>query len=285
MTLRWPLLSFTLALGLAVPQMLAQKSNADSELELGIAAYGKAKYSDAIDHLERAVTLNPKAVTGHFYLAESYESAYSEECDWNCDANERRRARALEEYNKVLELEPSNTEAMKALALRYYRAAKYDEADGFYRKALEVDPNDFEALYTLAVIQWQRSYQIRMEKRAELKLGRNKVLINLPSCTEIRSVNLVRVEDGISLMTRAAGIVESYEAKAYLSLLYRERAEIQCGERSAYDQDVNAAMEWTRRACDAEHTPDRVPISCVSLRCPPPAPPPAGPGQPGGCPD
>ena len=76
MTLRWPLLSFTLALGLAVPQMLAQNSNADSELKLGIAAYGKAKYSDAIDHLERAVTLNPKAVTGHFYLAESYEGAY-----------------------------------------------------------------------------------------------------------------------------------------------------------------------------------------------------------------
>ena len=65
---------------------------------------------------------------------------------------------------------------MKALAWRYYRAAKYDEADGFYRKALEVDPNDFEALYTLAAIQWQRSHQIRAEKRAELKLGRNKAL-------------------------------------------------------------------------------------------------------------
>src|ERR1022692_2831867 len=108
---------------------------------------------------------------------------------------------------------------------------------------------------------------------------------NLSSCTEIRSANLAQVEDGISLMTRAAGIVESYEVKAYLSLLYRERADIPCGERSAYDQDVNAAMEWTCRACDARHKPDRVPISCVSLRCPPPAPPPAGPGQPGGCPD
>jgi hypothetical protein len=63
MTHRWALLSFTLTLGLAVPQMLAQNFNADSELELGIAAYGKAKYSEAIDHLERAVTLNPKAVT------------------------------------------------------------------------------------------------------------------------------------------------------------------------------------------------------------------------------
>jgi hypothetical protein len=139
MTLRWPLLSFTLALGLAVPQILAQNSNADSELKLGIAAYGKA--------------------------------------------------------------------------------------------------------------------------------------------------NLAQVEEGMSLLTRAAGIVESYDVKAYLSLLYRERADIQCGDLSAYDQDVNAAMEWTRRACDALHEPDRGPISCVSWRCPPPTPPPAGPGKPGGCSD
>jgi hypothetical protein len=174
---------------------------------------------------------------------------------------------------------------MKALAWRYYRGAQSDEADRFYRKVLEVDPNDFEALYTLAVIQWQRSYQIRAQRRAELKLGRNKTLINLPSCTEIRNVNLAQVEEGMSLLTRAAGIVESYDVKAYLSLLYRERADIQCGDRSAYDQDVNAAMEWTRRACDALHEPDRGPISCVSLRCPPTTPPPAGPGQPGGCSD
>lgn len=284
MTRRWALLSFTLALGLAIPQMLAQNSSADSELTLGIAAYGKARYSDAIDHLERAVTLNPKAVTGHFYLAESYDSAYSEECDWNCDANERRRARAIEEYNKVLELEPSNTEAMKALAWHYFHSAQYDEADRLYRKVLDVAPNDFEALYTLAVIQWQRSYQIRAQRRAELKLGRNKALINSPSCFEIRNINLAQVEEGMSLLMRAPGIVEYDDVKAYLSLLHRERADIQCGDQSAYDQDVNTALEWTRCACEPRHKPDRVSIPCVSLRCPP-APPLVGPGQPGDCPD
>lgn len=284
MTRRWALLSFTLALGLAIPQMLAQNSSADSELTLGIAAYGKARYSDAIDHLERAVTLNPKAVTGHFYLAESYDSAYSEECDWNCDANERRRARAIEEYNKVLELEPSNTEAMKALAWHYFHSAQYDEADRLYRKVLDVAPNDFEALYTLAVIQWQRSYQIRAQRRAELKLGRNKALINLPSCFEIRNINLAQIEEGMSLLTRAPGIVEYADVKAFLSLLYRARADIQRGDQSAYDQDVNTALEWTRRAREPRYKPDRVSIPCVSLRCPP-APPLVGPGQPGGCPD
>jgi tetratricopeptide (TPR) repeat protein len=180
-------------------------------------------------------------------------------------------------------MDPLNTEAMKALAWRYYREAKLDEADRFYRKVLEVDPNDFEALYTLAVLQWQSSYQVRAQKRGELKLERDKMLIDSPSCGEVRSVNLAKVEDAMSLLTRAAGIVESYDVKIYFSLLYRERADIQCGDRSAYDQDVITAMDWTRRACDERHKPDRVILSCTSFRCPPPAPPPAEPGQPGSC--
>jgi len=286
MTARWPLVCFTLALGLAVPQLLAQISNADSELSLGIAAYEKGKNNEAIEHLERVVALMPNSVTGHFYLAESYDSdTASEECDWNCDEKERRILRAIQEYNKVLELEPTSTEAMKALAWRYHRRAKPDEADRFYRRALEVDPNDFEALYTLAVIRWQRSYQIRAQRRAELKLGRNKALINLPSCAEIRSSNLPLIEDAMSLLTRADGLVESYDVKVYLNLLYPERADIQCGDRAAYNHDLNSAMEWTRRACDARREPDRFTISCISLRCPPPAPPPAGPGQPDDCPE
>ena len=123
MTPRW-VPCFALAFCLGVPWLSGQNFNANSELSLGIAAYEKAKYRDAIDHFERAVTLDPRTVTGHFYLAEAYDNAYSEECDWDCDANERRRLRAIEEFKKVLELDPSNTEALKTLAWRYYRSAK-----------------------------------------------------------------------------------------------------------------------------------------------------------------
>jgi tetratricopeptide (TPR) repeat protein len=274
-----------LALGVAVQRSLGQNLNANSELSLGVAAYEKAEYHDAIEHLERVVTLSPKSVSGHFYLAKSYDNAYSEECDRNCDRNEQWRLRAIEEYDRVLELEPSNTEALKALGWRYYRMADFDKADHFYRKALEVNRNDFEALYTVAVIQWQHSYEIRIHKRGELKLESNKALINLPSCAEMRRVNLAHIEDAMSLLKRADELGQSYDVKAYISLLYRERADIQCGNQIAYDQDISAAIEWTRRACEARHKPDRATISCVSLRCPPLAPPASGPGQAGGCSD
>ena len=191
----------------------------------------------------------------------------------------------MQEFEKVLEFDPSNTEALKVLGWRYSRKAKFDEADRYYRRALEVDPNDFEALYTLAVLQWTRSYQIRQQKRAELKVGQNNPFINSPSCTEIRIENLARIEDGMTLLKRAIELVKSYDAESYLSHLYRERADIQCSDQSAYDQDVNTAVQWARRACKTRRDPDRMTISCISTRCPLPAPPPPAAGQPGACPD
>jgi Flp pilus assembly protein TadD len=120
-----------------IPTLLySQNLNAIAELNLGIAAYDKAEYSDAIDHLERTAVLDPNAVGGHLDLAEAYDHAYGdgEECELNCDTNEHRRLRAIEEFNKVLELDPSNPEALKALAWRYHRSAKFEEADRYYRK-------------------------------------------------------------------------------------------------------------------------------------------------------
>ena len=75
-TVRSALICLMLGLGVTFQQLLGQNLNADSELRLGVAAYDKAEYKDAIDHLERVVTLSPKSVTGHFYLAKSYDSAY-----------------------------------------------------------------------------------------------------------------------------------------------------------------------------------------------------------------
>jgi len=286
MLLCWLLLSFCF-----IPPLLhSQNLNATSELQLGIAAYDKAKYKDATHHLECAIALDPESREAHLYLARTYDVRYVEspECgEEACAANDRLGLRAMQEFEKVLEFDPSNTEALNTLGWRHYRSAKSEEADRYYRRTLEVDPNDFEALYTLGVIQWQRSYRVRQEKRAELKLRRNKALINLPSCTEIRIENLARIEDGMALLQRASELVKSNDVEAYLSLLYQERADIQCGDQTSHDQDMRTSVEWADRACKTRRNPERMVINCMgtSSRCPPPAPPPPEAGQPGACPN
>ena len=55
--------------------LFSQNFNATTELQLGIAAYEKSKYWDAIDHLERAVTLDPSAITAHLGSALTFSVA------------------------------------------------------------------------------------------------------------------------------------------------------------------------------------------------------------------
>ena len=245
---RWLLVSITLALCLG-SQLVGQNLDIASELSLGIAAFDHAKYGEAILHLQRVVTVDPQSATGHFYLAEAYDKVYSENCERNCVANERRRQRALEEFQRAYELNPSITESLKAIAWRYDRINRRDEADRYYRKVLTAAPDDFEALYNLAVLNWRRSYELRQQKRADLKLARTEPLINSPACIAIRGQNLARVDESIGLLTRSEATLESRDVQEYLGLLYRERADIQCGDQSGYDRDAHTAMEWDRRAC------------------------------------
>ncbi len=282
---KWRLSSRTAAFCLLAPLLVGQNLNVKSELALGIVAFNRAQFGDAILHLQRVVTADPNSVTGHFYLAEAYDKMYSEACERNCVANERRRQRSIEEFNRALELEPSLIEAMKAIARRCDRSANADEADHYYRRALQVDPNDFEALYNLAVLGWQRSYQLRMLKRGELKLGRKKPLIHSPSCGEVRNQNLARIEESIALLQRADTVLQSVDAHAYMELLYRERAEIQCDDPSAYARDSATALNWARRACDTRHGGARIITSGASSERLLPGPQAPARGEAGACRD
>ena len=48
------------------------------------------------------------------------------------------------------------------------------------------------------------------------------------------------------MLTHAIDLRKNYEdAMAYLNLLYRMRAELQCGDQSAYAADLRKANEWT----------------------------------------
>jgi tetratricopeptide (TPR) repeat protein len=252
----------------------AQVPDAQSELRLGIAAYENAAYKDAVEHLERAVLLDPTSIKAHLHLADAYNERHCETCEFDslkaADINDHWRVLAIAEYKRALELDGMNTQALNSLGHRYYWDADLDKAERYYRKAIDVDPNNSEALYTLAVIDWQRSYELRMERRVTLKLRRKQPLIALSSCAEIRAENLPRVDEGIALLTRTLQVVNAAEAMAYTAILYRERADIQCGDDSAYSDDLKTAARWHEQACETWHDPDRAKIPWRWPASPPP---------------
>lgn len=60
---------------------------------------------------------------------------------------------ALEYLNTVLELEPSNTNAIYALALFYQDRGDYENAETLYRQLLDINPNSADAWHNLGWIE------------------------------------------------------------------------------------------------------------------------------------
>src|SRR5690242_11585806 len=94
----WLLLSLSLGISVARPQTL----DAEAELKLGIAAYEKASYEEAIGHLERTISLQPNDINGQYYLA----LANSGMCTLHTWCDNRWSEAAMGEYYRVLELDP-----------------------------------------------------------------------------------------------------------------------------------------------------------------------------------
>lgn len=260
----------------------SQSSASEQELQAGLTAYQSAEYAKAIEHLERAVQLNPGLVENHFALADAYSARYVESPNFDgmpnaeelSAANYRLIYRAVEEYKAVVVLDSSNTNALNNIGNIYFRLGKSSDADVYFRQALKVDPNSKETLYSLAVLDLTRSYQLRAEERSKRHLNSEEPLITFDICATVRSENLERVEEALKLLTRLSGISNFAEVPAWLSLLYRERADIQCGDRLAYEADLRSASDSSRAVCEAQSNhAERVPYPW------PPAPPPA----PNGC--
>lgn len=182
----------------------------------------------------------------HLYLAVASAQQYIPGVDTS--ENNQMGNEAIDEFEKALALNPTPEQKLsilKGIAFLWLNMKQFEKAKEYYRKALEVDPNDAETYYSIGVIDWTESYQPRMEERAKLGLKPEAPLFNRSECWSIHSENESTVNDGIEMLTKALSLRHDYDdAMAYMNLMYRERADIQCGDKQAYDADIKSADEW-----------------------------------------
>jgi tetratricopeptide (TPR) repeat protein len=241
-------LSASLVVLLSVSLAAAQSSNGDAEFRLGVEAYKRYKFDDAIAHFEQAVAKDPANIRARHYLATAYAQRYIPGADM--EDNQEVGERAIEQYLKVIELTPPNGEtinAVKGIAYIDLQMKRYDEAKAYYRKATELEPEDPESYYSIGVIDWTETYQPRQEERAKLGF---KPEASLPAknpnvCDMLRAKNWDKVQEGIDNLNKAIQLCPDYDdAMAYMNLMYRERADLQCGDPSARKADLATADDW-----------------------------------------
>jgi tetratricopeptide (TPR) repeat protein len=222
------------------------KLKARDQLNKGVASYKNARYEQAIDHFQNAVNLDPSLENARLYLATAYTQMYIPEVD--TPENLRMAEQAIDQFKAVLEKDPKSVNSVKGIAYLYLQQKKFDDANSYYRKALEIDPNDPESYYTLGVIAWTRSYKPRMEERAKLGLKPDQPLKDKKVCESLKEKGWNIVQDGIDSLKKALDLRPDYDdAMAYTNLLYREKADLECGDAAARAADEKTADEWVNK--------------------------------------
>ncbi len=222
------------------------KLRARDQLNKGVQAYKNAKFEEAIERFKNAVALDPSLLNARLYLATAYAQQYIPGAD--TPDNNRMAEQAIDEFKKVLERDPKNVNSVKGIAALYFQMKKFDQAKEYHNKAKQLDPNDPEEYYSVGVIDWTQSYQPRMEERAKLGLKPDEPLKDKKVCDALREKNMNIVVDGIDNLNKALQLRADYDdAMAYMNLLYREKADLECDQADQRQQDLKTADEWVAK--------------------------------------
>ena len=227
------------------------KLRARDQLNKGVTAYKNAKYEEAIDHFQQSVALDPTLINAKMYLATAYAQQYIPGAD--TPDNNKMAEEAIKQYQSVLDMHPARDQKVnsaKGIAYLYLNMKRFDDAKKYYRMAADVDPNDPEPYYSVGVIDWTACYQPRMEERAKLGLKPDENLSpknkdQKKVCAELKEKNGPSIQEGIEGLNKAITLRPDYDdAMAYLNLMYREKADVECDDLNARQEDLKTADHW-----------------------------------------
>jgi tetratricopeptide (TPR) repeat protein len=229
------------------------KLKARDQLNKGVQAFKNARYEEAVDHFQTAISLDPDSQMVRLYLA----TAYSYQVVPNLDTPENLKIaqKALDGFNEVLAKDPSDLTALKQIASIDRNIKKLDEAKEYEKKVLAIAPNDAESNYTIGVVDWMQAYKNSLTILAAEGLtddGNGNVKKSKAACQKMKDSNTALVTEGIQYLNKAVEINPLYDdAMQYLNLSYRRQADIDCTDDAARKADLAKADEWSQKAMGA----------------------------------
>jgi tetratricopeptide (TPR) repeat protein len=227
------------------------KLRARDQLNKGVEAYKNTHYEEAINHFKEAVELDPKLLNARLYLATAYVGQYIPGVD--SPDNVRNAQEAIDQFQRVIDDHPSREQKVnsaKGIASLYFNMKKFDDAKKYNRMVSDLDPNDADPYYSIGVIDWTQSYAPRMEERAKLGLKPEEHLNpknkdQKKVCDELKQKNMLAIQEGIDSLKKAIELRPDYDdAMAYMNLMYREKADLECDDLAARAEDLKTADGW-----------------------------------------
>lgn len=225
--------------------MGCRKLEARDQINKGVEAYKNAKFEEAVEHFQNAERLDPTFVTAPLFLASAYQQQVVPNS--NTPENLKNAQLAISAYQQVLEKNPQDLGAAKGVAAVYLDIGKTDEAKQWQQKVLAIDPKDADAHYTVGYIDWSLAYKNAIQMRNSLNMQDNGDMIkDKKACQKLKEQNQDLVNDGMQELQQAIALRPSYDdAMSILSLMYRRKADLECGDDDARKADLAMWSQWS----------------------------------------
>lgn len=224
---------------------------ARDQLNKGVGAFKAAHYETAVSHFQQATQLDPSLPMARLYLA----TAYAQQVVPNLETPENMKYAnlAIQNFQLVLQKDPKDINALKGVASLYLNTQQFDKAREYQKKVIEVDPNDAAAHYTVGVIDWTVAYKNAIPVRKSLGLKDDGTAIkDKKICADLAEKNGPLIQEGMDHLMKAVSLKADYDdAMAYINLLYRRKAGIECGNPDASKADIAEADKWVQKAMAA----------------------------------
>jgi len=209
------------------------KLQARDNLNKGVRAFREAHYENAVKFFQQAVQLDPELTTAEIYLATAYAQQYVP--GGRGEDNDKNAQMAIQTFEKVLQRDPNNINAVAGLASIYYNLGQNDTAQiqksrEYYLKYAQLDSMNPVPFYTIAVLDWLVVYD--------------------KNNTAPKEEQLKTIDEGLEYIDKALALNPDYDdAMSYKNLLYRQKA-----DRAENDDEkkklTELADEWFNKSME-----------------------------------
>ena len=257
MRFSWSRIGATAILGLFVAASagcsLVNKIRAKNELNETARTYKAGQFEEAEQHAKRALSLDPSNPTAPIFIARVIHQQYKPGVDQ--PENVQRAKDAIEAYQRVLQQNPNNEEAYKAISVLY--AAIKDEQNlraWIMKRATDTSQsqdNRAEAYAILAGKDWDCSYKVTELpdiKSTSTEGGTAKVTYKKPEQKEFDNIQkcVVRgLEEADTAIKMNPNTESGWSYKANLLLEAAKQAEMdgKPDQKSTYEKQAKTAQE------------------------------------------
>jgi tetratricopeptide (TPR) repeat protein len=230
------------------------KLKARDQLNKGVQAYKSMKYEQAIEHFKNASAYDPNLSVARLYLATAYAQSYVPGVD--SQENNQNAQQAIDNFKQVIDStqdKQTKVASLKGIASILFNQKKLEEAKDYQKKVLAETPDDAEAHYTIGVIDWTEAFKPRMDYKNAHGLKGEDPIKDQKACQDLKAKNGAIVDEGIQQLQEAMKARADYDdAMAYMNLLYREKADLECGDAQARQADLKEADGWFAKTTETK---------------------------------